>query len=62
MQSFTIDEFCKRHRISRAQFYILQHRGEAPSTFLVGKRPRISEDQERAWITARQAASNGVAA
>lgn len=62
MRSFSISEWCDMHGLSRAFYYILQARGEAPRTFPVGSRVRISEDANREWILAREAASNAVAA
>ncbi len=62
MNSLTIDEFCRAHRISRGGFYLLAKNGEAPATFKIGRHVRISEQAARDWLAARVAASQGVAA
>ncbi len=46
---YSIPEFCETHRFSRAHFYNLAARGEAPLTFKAGKRVLISEDSAREW-------------
>lgn len=63
--SMTVSEFCHRHSISRAFFYLLASKGEAPRTFKVGRLVRISQEAEREWIKSREAAASmpdGVAA
>jgi predicted DNA-binding transcriptional regulator AlpA len=63
MESLTIPEFCARHRISRAQFYVLQNQGKAPAVFKIGTRTRISSRAAEEWLAAREAESQrGVAA
>ena len=62
MNSLTIDEFCKAHRISRGGIYLLAKHGEAPATFKIGRHVRISENAAREWLAKREAASKGVAA
>lgn len=54
MLSYSINEWCKMHGFSRAFFYLLQKRGEAPQTFHVGKLVRISEDANRYWVQERE--------
>jgi excisionase family DNA binding protein len=55
MRSYTIDEFCALHNVSRGLFYKLQKSGEAPQTFRVGQHQRISEEANRQWIAERTA-------
>ena len=62
MRSFSIDDWCKLHGLSRAFFYKLASQGKAPETFMVGRCTRITEQANTAWIAARQAASQAVAA
>lgn len=57
MFSYTINEWCKMHRISRGQFYILQKRGMAPATFRIGKLVRISEEANRFWMQTQESGS-----
>lgn len=45
----SIFEFCKAHGISRATFYNLRHRGQAPKTLVVGRRRLVSADAAAAW-------------
>jgi predicted DNA-binding transcriptional regulator AlpA len=57
MRSFSIDEWCALHGISRPQFYILDKEGKAPKTFVIGqRRRRISEQANADWIAALEAA------
>lgn len=53
----TIPGFCARHKLSRAMFYVLVDRGEAPRTYVVGKLRRISPEAEAAWVREREAAA-----
>jgi hypothetical protein len=57
MRSFSIDDWCKLHGLSRAFFYKLASQGRAPDTFKVGRCTRITEQANAAWIAARQADS-----
>jgi predicted DNA-binding transcriptional regulator AlpA len=62
MNSISVDEWCRLHRVSRANFYVLQQRGEGPRIFKIGRLTRISEAANAEWIAAREAASHEVAA
>jgi predicted DNA-binding transcriptional regulator AlpA len=62
MRSFSIDDWCKLHGLSRAFFYKLASQGRAPDTFKVGRCTRITDDANLAWIAARKADSQAVAA
>jgi predicted DNA-binding transcriptional regulator AlpA len=56
-ESFTIDEWCRARRMSRAMFYQLQARGDAPRTYRVGRQQRISPAADAEWVAKREAAS-----
>jgi excisionase family DNA binding protein len=47
--AYTIDEWCRRHRLSRATFYNLLRRGEAPRVMKVGIRTLISREASDEW-------------
>jgi predicted DNA-binding transcriptional regulator AlpA len=47
--AFSVDEFCKRNRISRATFYNLQKVGQAPRVMKVGSRTLISVEAAEQW-------------
>ena len=49
--SKSIKEFCNAHGISRALFFQLRRRGEAPVTVKAGRRRFITQDAELAWLT-----------
>ncbi|KIZ38574.1 MULTISPECIES: hypothetical protein [Rhodopseudomonas] len=62
MNSQTVDEFCHSHGISRAFFYKLAAKGQAPKIFKIGRCTRISDSAAIEWVAAREAASVKVAA
>ena len=47
--TFSIQEFCIAHSISRAMFYVLLNEGKAPITMKVGKRRLISIEAAELW-------------
>ena len=47
--AYSIAEFCRAHRVSRAFFYVLQKRGNAPKVMKVGRRRIVSEEAAEAW-------------
>jgi len=47
--AYSVDEFCRRHGISRAYFYLLQRRGKAPRIMKVGARTLISVEAAADW-------------
>jgi excisionase family DNA binding protein len=55
MRSFSINEWCELHGLSRPFFYTLEKNGEAPKTFPVGRHRRISESANAQWIALREA-------
>ncbi|BAT60619.1 hypothetical protein GJW-30_1_03167 [Variibacter gotjawalensis] len=62
MTSFSVDEWCRAHGLSRSFFYLLRSRGEAPRTFKVGRITRISAQANEDWVRGREAATADVAA
>lgn len=55
--ALTISEFCRAHGISKAFFYLLQARGQAPRVMKVGARRLISVEEAQRWREAQTAAS-----
>jgi hypothetical protein len=55
--AMSIRDFCARHGISRALFYLLQARNEAPNVMIVGKRRLIAMEEALRWREQRTAAS-----
>jgi predicted DNA-binding transcriptional regulator AlpA len=47
--AFSIREFCEQHGISRAMFYILAKKGQAPRIMKVGGRTLVSIDAAAEW-------------
>ena len=47
--TYSIAEFCRAHRLSRAFFYVLVKRGDAPKVMRVGRRRVIAEESAEAW-------------
>jgi predicted DNA-binding transcriptional regulator AlpA len=62
MKSYSIDDWCKLHGISRSYFYKLQNQGQAPTIYKIGRCTRISEAANNEWVKAREAASQAEAA
>ncbi len=60
--SYSIQSWCDRHEFSRAYFYVLKARGEAPRTFDAGRCKRITPAADAEWMAEREAASASVAA
>jgi hypothetical protein len=56
-EAFTIDEFCKAFRISRAHYFNMQKAGETPRVMHVGKRVIISRQAAADWVADREAAA-----
>ena len=51
---YTLDEFCRRHAISRGTFYNLKDAGKAPAMMRAG-RILITREAAEAWRRAREA-------
>ncbi|MGY4293111.1 hypothetical protein AB7Z32_12115 [Bradyrhizobium sp. 482_C4_N1_1] len=60
--AYSIEEFCKRHRISVQLFYKLKPQGLMPVTFNLGTRVLISREAAAAWRRAREKATKQTAA
>jgi predicted DNA-binding transcriptional regulator AlpA len=52
---YTINEFCKAHRLSRSVFYRLVQEGKAPRCFRNGSERRITVEAAKEWVRAREA-------
>ena len=55
--SFTINEWCKHRRVSRAEYYRMRARGDAPRTYGEGRMQRISPDADAEWLRKQEAES-----
>jgi hypothetical protein len=47
--AYSVDEFCRRHSICRANFYNLVRAGQGPLIKKAGKRTLISKEAAAAW-------------
>jgi predicted DNA-binding transcriptional regulator AlpA len=56
-KTFTIDDVCTEHGISRQLFYKMQREGRGPKTFKIGRSVRISEHAANEWIATLEAAA-----
>jgi hypothetical protein len=52
IDAFSVEEFCRRHRISIQTFY--KRRDLMPATFMVGNRRLISREAAAAWRRDRE--------
>jgi hypothetical protein len=52
IDAFSVEEFCRRHRISVQVFY--KRRNLMPATFMVGTRRLISREAAAAWRRDRE--------
>jgi len=52
--TFSIEQFCHAHCISRAMYYKLAKQGLAPRTMQVGTRRLISREAAAEWRRARE--------
>jgi hypothetical protein len=59
VDAFSVEEFCRRHRISVQLFY--KNRTHMPRTFNVGTRVLISKEAASAWRRQREQAADRVA-
>ena len=55
--ALTIDEWCRRHSLSKGTYYNLAKRGEAPRSMKVGARRLISHEASAEWRREREAQS-----
>lgn len=49
VDAYSIEQFCKRHGLSRATFYNLAKVGRAPRTMKVGSRTLVSVEAAAEW-------------
>ena len=55
--SFTIEEWCRHRRISRAKLYQLWQAGKGPRRLRVGTRVTITREADDDWRREREAES-----
>jgi hypothetical protein len=55
--AFTVEEFCRAHRISSATYYEMKKVGLGPEEMEVGRRRIISIEAAARWRKAREAAA-----
>ena len=55
--AFTVEEFCRAHRISGATYYELKKAGQGPDEMAAGRRRIISFEAAARWRKAREAAA-----
>ena len=55
-EAFTIEEFCRAHRFSRAHYFNLKRDGIGPREMRVGNRVIISREAAADWRREREAA------
>jgi hypothetical protein len=55
--AYSIDEFCRAHRISTSMFFKLKSQGLGPAEMAVGTRRLISVEAAAAWRRARETAA-----
>jgi predicted DNA-binding transcriptional regulator AlpA len=55
MRSFSIEQWCEIHALSRSMFYKMAKQGTAPRTFKVGASTRISEQANDEWVKSLEA-------
>lgn len=47
--AYTVDEFCRSHRIARTKFYQLRKNGQGPRTMRLGRRVLVSREAAAEW-------------
>jgi excisionase family DNA binding protein len=60
-KTYTVDDICAEHGISRQLFYRMQREGKGPKTFKIGRCVRISETAANEWIATLEATANAAA-
>jgi hypothetical protein len=55
--SFTIDEWCERHRVNRSYWYTLKRLGLGPHTMDLNGMTRISVEADERWTREREEAA-----
>jgi predicted DNA-binding transcriptional regulator AlpA len=59
--AYSVEEFCRRHGISRAYAYLLWRRGEGPRFMRLGTRRLISREAAADWRQEREGAGQKAA-
>jgi hypothetical protein len=59
---FTVDEFCRHHRICRGTFYNLIKHGRGPRIMKVGARTIVTDEAAADWRARMEAETVGEAA
>lgn len=59
--SYSIEEWCKRHRLSRSTYYKLVRAGQGPRSMKILDCVRIGEDADKEWVRAQEAKTNSQA-
>jgi len=57
-KTYTVDDICAQHGISRQLFYKMQREGRGPKTLRIGRSVRISETANDEWIKQLEAATS----
>lgn len=52
--TYSVQEFCNAHKISKPFFYALLREGRAPVTFKLGRRRLISKAAAAKWLRDRE--------
>ncbi len=60
--TYSVNEFCHEHGISRGLFYRLLRDGQGPATMKVGRRTLISREAAEEWRRRMETAGAGEAA
>jgi hypothetical protein len=61
VDAFSIEEFCRRHRVSRSTFYNMRALGLGPKEMRVMGRALITREAAEAWRRAREQITEPVA-
>jgi hypothetical protein len=51
--AFTVNEWCRRYRVSRGTFYKLQREGRGPRLMKIGTATRITPEADAEWRVAQ---------
>jgi hypothetical protein len=55
IETFTIDQWCKRRQIAKSFYFKLQKHGKGPRFFRVGAKVLITAQADKDWVAAREA-------
>ena len=48
-ETYTVDQFCNAHNISRSHLYVLVKKGDGPRLMKVGRRTLITNEAAKEW-------------